>query len=59
MWKTGLVSLALLALALATAVGIECAKGNVELFGRQSGLPDVMVRVEGRNCPLYYSRKLQ
>lgn len=56
MWKTGVL---LLALALAAAVGIECVKGNVELFGKRNRLPDVMVRVEGRNCPLYYGKQIR
>ncbi len=56
MWKSCLL---LLILAGMFTVGIECAKGNVVLFGKKTRLPVLLERVDGVNCPLYYSNEKQ
>ena len=45
----------LLALACVAALGIECVKGNVILVNGKTRLPATILRVEGKNCPLYYT----
>ncbi|MGE4552048.1 MAG: hypothetical protein AB7D57_02990 [Desulfovibrionaceae bacterium] len=52
-------ALLLLAVACAAVVGIECAKGNLNLFEPVKNHVLAYKRIEGRNCPLYYSQELR
>ena len=50
-------ALLLLAVACAVVLGIECAKGNLQMFHKVENRVVMYKRIEGRNCPLYYSQE--